>query len=170
MVMQATQAAGIDPSRLELELTEGVVMDRSASTAQTLDALRRDGVSVALDDFGTGYSSLSHLRNFPLDKIKIDREFVSGVDRQRDSQAICQAIIALGRGLGKMVLAEGVETAAEYAWLRRHGCRHFQGYYIAPPLSSEAFIAFVRDRASLTARLALDPAAQQRKIIERLTA
>ncbi len=80
-------------------------------------------------------------------------EFVTGVDVRRDSQAICESIIALGRGLGIRVLAEGVERPEELAWLRRHGCRHFQGYHFAPPLTPERFRAFVDDRAGLAALL-----------------
>ena len=143
---------------LEIELTESVAMGDGRHAAALLGALRAQGVSLAIDDFGTGYSSLSTLRSLSFDKIKIDREFVTDVDSRRDSQAICASVIALGRGLGIRVLAEGVETAAEYQWLRRHGCRHFQGFYFARPLAEEAFVAYVRDRAALAGLLAVERA------------
>ena len=110
-------------------------------------------MKIAIDDFGTGYSSFSTLRQLTFDKIKIDREFVTDVHRRPQSQAICQSIIALGRGLDIRVLAEGVETTEEYRWLVQHGCRHFQGYYFSRPLSAADFLAFINDRASLTALL-----------------
>ncbi|HEX8413704.1 MAG TPA: EAL domain-containing protein, partial [Sphingomicrobium sp.] len=120
---------------LEIELTESVAMGNSARAAQLLGSLRDLGVRLAIDDFGTGFSSLSTLRTLSFDKIKIDREFVTNVDKQSDCQAICQSVIALGRGLGIRVLAEGVERREEYEWLRRHGCSHFQGYYFSQPLA-----------------------------------
>jgi EAL domain-containing protein (putative c-di-GMP-specific phosphodiesterase class I) len=126
------------------------------------------GVKLAVDDFGTGYSGFSSLRALAFDKIKIDREFVTDVDTRTDSQAICQSIIALARGLGIRVLAEGVERREEYEWLRRHGCQHFQGFYFARPMSGEAFIAFVRDTARLTELLRLGVTPKQ--IEERLRA
>ena len=128
------------------------------------------GVRIAIDDFGTGYSSFSTLRTLSFDKIKIDREFITNVDSRRDSQAICQSIVALGRGLGIRVLAEGVERREEYEWLRRHGCTHFQGYYFAPPLDGAAFVAFVRDGEGLATLLAVDPSAAAHRTPERLLA
>ncbi|MEG8017830.1 EAL domain-containing protein [Sphingomonas sp. LR55] len=115
------------------------------------------------------YSSFSTLRTLAFDKIKIDREFVTNVDTRRDSQAICQSIVALGRGLGIRVLAEGVERRAEYEWLLRHGCSHFQGYYFSPPLTGADFVAFARDTTGLAKLLAIQPRIRSR-ITERLTA
>jgi EAL domain-containing protein (putative c-di-GMP-specific phosphodiesterase class I) len=108
-------------------------------TAALFGELRQMGVSLAIDDFGSGYSSLSYLKNLPFDKLKIDREFVTAVDQRRDSRAICSALIALGKGLDLLVLAEGVETEAEVGELRRLGCDVFQGYHFSKPLSAEAF-------------------------------
>src|SRR5262249_28243905 len=119
--------------------------------------LRQLGVGVALDDFGVGYSSFGTLRTITFDKIKIDREFITDVDRRPDSQAICRAIFALGEGLGIRVLAEGVDRPGEYRWLRRHGCTHFQGYYFAPPLDAASFQSFVRDEQLLSDLLAARP-------------
>ncbi len=147
-------SAGAD--MLEIELTESVAMGDGASAARLFGALHDLGVTIAIDDFGTGYSSLSTLRTLSFDKIKIDREFVTGVHVRRDSQAICQSVLALGRGLGIDVLAEGVEHRAEYAWLRRSGCRLFQGFYFSPPLGDDDFTDFVRDRERLARLLAPD--------------
>ena len=130
---------------LEIELTESVALAEGHTAPRLSKALRSKGVRIAIDDFGTGYSSYAALIGIGFDKIKIDRAFVTDVDRRRESQAICSSIVALGRGLGIDVLAEGVETAAEFAWLRSHGCRFFQGFYFSPPLSSGEFLDFVRD-------------------------
>ncbi len=154
---------------LEIELTESVAMSDGTRAARLFDALRKTGVRIAIDDFGTGYSSFSTLRTLAFDKIKIDREFVTNVDTRRDSQAICQSIVALGRGLGIRVLAEGVERRAEYEWLLRHGCSHFQGYYFSPPLTGADFVAFARDTTGLAKLLAIQPRIRSR-ITERLTA
>ena len=144
----------VPPSLLEVELTESVALADGDRAAQLCEALRERGVAIAIDDFGTGYSSFSALRTLPFDKIKIDRAFVTDIDTRRDNQAICAAILALGRGLGIRVLAEGVETAPEYAWLRAHGCQFFQGFYFARPLNSDALLDFARDRTTLSRLLA----------------
>ncbi|MBN8809364.1 MAG: EAL domain-containing protein [Sphingomonas sp.] len=150
LVQRTLERHELGPTALEIELTESVATSDADHCRHIFQGLRAMGVKLAVDDFGTGYSGFSSLRTLAFDKIKIDREFITDVDRRPDSQAICQSIIALGRGLGIRVLAEGVERAGEYAWLRRHGCHHFQGFYFARPLSGEAFAAFVRDRATLT--------------------
>ncbi|MGB3807454.1 MAG: EAL domain-containing protein [Erythrobacter sp.] len=140
---------GLAPDALEIELTESVALADGDFAAGLCNTLRSMGIKIAIDDFGTGYSSLDALRSLTFHKLKIDRSFVTDVDRRRDSQAICSALLALGRGLGIRVLAEGVETAAEYAWLRAHGCRFFQGYYLSRPLSAKDFVTFVRNPAQL---------------------
>lgn len=156
----------LDPECLEIELTEGVASTDDAGLARLFAKIRALGVMIAIDDFGTGYSSFSTLRQLTFDKIKIDREFVTEVHRRPQSQAICQSILALGRGLDIRVLAEGVETAEEYGWLVRHGCRHFQGYYFSRPLSAADFATFINDRAGLAALLrSANPVPQ----IERMT-
>ena len=142
---------------LEVELTETAAASDAQRSARLFRHLRQLGVSIAIDDFGMGYSSFGTLRTIAFDKIKIDREFITDVDRRPDSQAICRAILALGEGLGIRVLAEGVERAGEYHWLRRHGCTHFQGYYFAPPLDAAAFKSFVRDEQLLSDLLAARP-------------
>jgi len=143
----------LDPACLEIELTEGVASTDDPELARLLSAIRALGVKIAIDDFGTGYSSFSTLRQLTFDKIKIDREFVTDVHLRPASQAICQSIIALGRGLDIRVLAEGVETAEEYRWLVNQGCRHFQGYYFSRPLAAADFLTFVADRTGLATLL-----------------
>jgi Amt family ammonium transporter len=170
LVERALARHSLGPDALEMELTESVAMGDGDHAARLFQQLRAMGVRIAIDDFGTGYSSFSTLRTLAFDKIKIDREFVTNVDARRDSQAICQSIIALGRGLGIRVLAEGVECRAEYEWLRRHGCTHFQGYYFAPPLDGAAFVAFARDGEGLARLLAIDGAAINDRTTKRLTA
>jgi EAL domain-containing protein (putative c-di-GMP-specific phosphodiesterase class I)/GGDEF domain-containing protein len=139
----------VDPSRLELELTETIAAADPARAAELFDELRALGIRIAIDDFGTGFSSFSAIRRLHFDKIKIDREFVTEVDRRRDSQAICRSIIALAHGLGIRVLAEGVERFEELDWLRRAGCSLFQGFYFAEPLAPAAFATFAAEPARL---------------------
>jgi EAL domain-containing protein (putative c-di-GMP-specific phosphodiesterase class I)/GGDEF domain-containing protein len=140
-VERTLQRHGLEPTELELELTETAAMADAERTVQLFRELRAMGVSLAIDDFGAGYSSLSYLKNLPFDKLKIDREFVTNIRQRRENRAICRALIELGRGLGLQVLAEGVETADEVAVLRRLGCRIFQGYFFARPLSGPDFLA-----------------------------
>jgi EAL domain-containing protein (putative c-di-GMP-specific phosphodiesterase class I)/GGDEF domain-containing protein len=168
VVQRLLKRHGMSSSALELELTESVAAEKSQRISTLFQRLRALGVSMSIDDFGTGYSSLSYLKNLKFDKLKIDREFVSGVDRQSDSQAICQSIIALGRGLGIEVLAEGVETWDEYAWLRRHGCPLFQGYYFSKPLTPKAFVAFARDTKTIGTLTDVGPTALHDHIYEKL--
>lgn len=140
IVLAALNENGVAPRRLEIELTETEAMRDHERTGAVFTRLRDMGVSVAIDDFGTGYSSMSYLKSLPFDKLKIDREFVSHVHRSRDSQAICAAMVALAKGLGIKVLAEGTETRDEVKALHEMGCNLFQGYYFAKPLDSTAFL------------------------------
>ncbi|MEG3181276.1 putative bifunctional diguanylate cyclase/phosphodiesterase [Sphingomonas sp. LT1P40] len=168
LILRTLQSHGVSASQLEIELTESVATSDTAHCLAIFQVLRAMGIKLAVDDFGTGYSGFSVLRSLAFDKIKIDREFVTDVDSRSDSQAICQSIIALGRGLGIRILAEGVERFAEYEWLRRHGCHHFQGYYFGRPMPNQEFLDFARDRNALTERLSTRIDAT--KILERLTA
>jgi hypothetical protein len=154
---------------LEIELTEGVASANDAGLARMFAEIRALGIKIAIDDFGTGYSSFSTLRQLAFDKIKIDREFVTEVHRRADSQAICQSIIALGRGLDIRVLAEGVETADEVRWLIENGCTHFQGYYFSRPLSSADFMKFANDRAGLAKLLQVAQSSAQNRKSDRMT-
>ncbi|MEZ2146709.1 EAL domain-containing protein [Bradyrhizobium sp. DN5] len=132
-VTEALTASGLDARRLELEITESVLLQNSDATLATLHELRAMGVRISLDDFGTGYSSLSYLRSFPFDKIKIDRSFVSELATREDSMAIIRAVTGLGRSLGIVTTAEGVENDAQLELLRREGCTQAQGYLFSKP-------------------------------------
>ena len=168
LVQRTLDRHELGAAALEIELTESVATSDAERCRRIFQGLRTMGVKLAVDDFGTGYSGFSSLRTLAFDKIKIDREFVTDVDTRKDSQAICQSIVALGRGLGIRVLAEGVERREEYEWLRRHGCEHFQGYYFARPMSGEAFVAFVGNTARLNDLLWLG--ATPKRIEEKLRA
>jgi diguanylate cyclase (GGDEF)-like protein/PAS domain S-box-containing protein len=128
IVMDALKQSGLPPKRLELEITETLLLERSTQVLASLHALRALGVRISMDDFGTGYSSLSYLRSFPFDKIKIDQSFVRDLDANRDAQAIIRSIASLGIGLGVTITAEGVETEAELSCLRAEGCHEGQGF------------------------------------------
>jgi predicted signal transduction protein with EAL and GGDEF domain len=137
---------GLDPHRLELEITEGVLIADEDRTLATLVELRRCGVRIAMDDFGTGYSSLSYLRRFPFDKIKIDQSFIRQVPENEESAAIVRAIITLGNCLGMTTTVEGVETAEQLAFTSSEGCDHVQGFHLSRPLTAGAFADFLRRR------------------------
>jgi diguanylate cyclase (GGDEF)-like protein/PAS domain S-box-containing protein len=132
-VASALATAGLSPHRLELEITEAVLLRDDEATIATLHQLRALGVRISMDDFGTGYSSLSYLRSFPFDKIKIDRSFIADLDRNRDSAAIVRAVAGLGLSLGIETTAEGVETAEQLELVRRDGCTEVQGYFFSRP-------------------------------------
>jgi EAL domain-containing protein (putative c-di-GMP-specific phosphodiesterase class I) len=128
LVMDALKQSGLPAKRLELEITETLLLEKSSQVLATLHALRALGVRISMDDFGTGYSSLSYLRCCPVDKIKIVLSCVRGLGSNRDAQAIVRSIISLGKGLGVTITAEGVETEAELSCLRAEGCHEGQGF------------------------------------------
>ena len=130
---------GMNPRLLELELTEGVLMKRAESAASVLQALRASGVQIAVDDFGMGYSSLSYLRKFPIDALKIDQSFVRQITTTPDDTTIVRAIISMGQSMKLRVIAEGVETLEELAFLQAHHCDEGQGYYFSRPVPPEQF-------------------------------
>ncbi len=132
-VESALARSGLAPQRLELEITEGVLIHDDRRALNTLRELKKLGITIALDDFGTGYSSLSYLRRFPFDRLKIDRTFVSGVTKTPELAAIIRAVIDLGQALGMEVIAEGVETEPELELLRNESCDEVQGYLIGRP-------------------------------------
>lgn len=154
----------LDFGMLELELTETVAAVDPASADAMFVRLRKKNISISIDDFGAGYSSLSYLKMLSFDKLKIDREFVTNVDSDHRSQAICQSVIALGRGLGITVLAEGVENYNEYAWLRHHGCRYFQGFYFSRPLDFPTFIPFCKNQNGILEKTSVGPSALQKRL------
>ena len=151
-LVETVQRAGIDPHRVQIEITETAIFDDADRAADTLYKLRQMGFRIALDDFGTGYSSLYNIRKFALDCLKIDRSFIDGMGRERESAAIVHSIIHLGRALGLGVVAEGVETVGQLQALRVAGCSHMQGYFFSRPVSQAAA------REIAQARYMTDPA------------
>ncbi len=141
------QETGMDPGHLELEITESAIMRYEDLSIRTLSELKQIGVRLALDDFGTGYSSLSYLKRFPIDTLKVDRAFVRDVVSDPDDGAITRAIVAMAKNLGLYVVAEGVETKEQEAFLREIGCDGFQGFRISPPVPAEEVIQYFRRRA-----------------------
>ncbi|RMN27220.1 Sensory box/GGDEF domain/EAL domain-containing protein [Pseudomonas coronafaciens pv. zizaniae] len=130
----------LDPSLLELELTEGLLLEATEDTRQQLDSLKKLGLSLAMDDFGTGYSSFSYLKKFPIDVIKIDRSFIRDIPDDEDDMEITSAVIAMAHNLKLKVVAEGIETAAQLAFLRRHRCDVGQGYLFDRPIPGEELV------------------------------
>jgi diguanylate cyclase (GGDEF)-like protein len=136
-VREVLEQTGLEPSRLELELTEGVVMDDGKSTLQALNDLKDIGVSLSIDDFGTGYSSLSYLSRFPLDELKIDRSFVIELDKSESDASLVVAIIAMARSMNLRLVAEGVETREQYEFLTGNGAHVIQGYLFSKPVPAD---------------------------------
>jgi diguanylate cyclase (GGDEF)-like protein/PAS domain S-box-containing protein len=130
---------GLAPQRLELEITEGMLLHNTETNTRMLMSLKQIGVRISMDDFGTGYSSLGNLRSFPFDKIKIDKSFIADLSKRPDAAAIIRAILTLGRSLGMTTTAEGVETRDQLAYLRAEGCMEVQGFYFATALTDEKF-------------------------------
>ncbi len=143
LVTTVLAETGLPPNRLELEITEGLLLQDTAATLATIGRLRGLGVGVALDDFGSGYSSLSYLRRFPFSKLKIDRSFIAGMAADAGTAAIVQAVMALGRSLAMRVVAEGVETEEQLELLRAMHCDEVQGFLLGRPSPAEAFESLV---------------------------
>jgi EAL domain-containing protein (putative c-di-GMP-specific phosphodiesterase class I) len=133
------------PNSIGLELTESMVMTADTSTVRTLEALRDLGIRLYLDDFGTGYSCLSYLSELPIDALKIDQSFIRAIPHHRTSVAISRAIIAMAAGLDLALVAEGVETEEQVAFLRRYGCELAQGFLFSRPVPEEEFHALLRE-------------------------
>jgi diguanylate cyclase (GGDEF)-like protein/PAS domain S-box-containing protein len=151
VVMDALKQSGMPPKRLELEITETLLLEKSSQVLATLHALRALGVRICMDDFGTGYSSLSYLRSFPFDKIKIDRSFVSDLAANPDAQAIIRSIVSLGKGLGVTITAEGVETEAELSCLRAEGCHEGQGFLFSRARPNAEIVVLLQAQRSADA-------------------
>jgi EAL domain-containing protein (putative c-di-GMP-specific phosphodiesterase class I) len=143
-LQRALDQSGMDPQLLELELTESVFLRSSEDVTATLARLDSLGVRIAIDDFGTGYSSLGYLRRLPVDTLKLDRSFVQDLPHSMEAAAIASAVISLASGLGISVVAEGVETEAQCAYLRGQRCHQLQGFYFSKPLPAEACAAVLR--------------------------
>lgn len=145
-VMKVLAETGLPPARLELEVTESVLLSNEATTLAAMHRLQGEGIKIALDDFGAGYSSLSYLRRFSFNSLKIDRDFLSAVTDSTEAQAVLKTIISLGKALGMDVVGEGVEDADQLAFLARNGCDRMQGYFISQPLPLDALNEFLADR------------------------
>jgi EAL domain-containing protein (putative c-di-GMP-specific phosphodiesterase class I) len=137
---------GLEPSRLDLEITEGLLIKEPDRAIAILQRLKDLGVQISMDDFGTGYSSLGYFRTFPFDKVKIDQSFIRDMIVNKQARAIVRSVIGLGRGLGMPVVAEGVETAEQLEALRSEGCDQVQGYLISRPSPISYFERVVIDR------------------------
>jgi EAL domain-containing protein (putative c-di-GMP-specific phosphodiesterase class I) len=168
LVMSALASSGVEARRLELEITESVLLQNRETTRVTLHQLRDLGVRIALDDFGTGFSSLSYLRSFPFDKIKIDQSFIAGLgEGNEESLAIVRAVARLGASLGVATTAEGVETQAQLEIARREGFTEAQGFFIGRPKSAAA-IAEQGDLNCTARKPKPRPAAAEKaKVVER---
>jgi len=153
-VAHALASSGLEPERLELEITETALLHDSAVTLGILRELRALGVRIAMDDFGTGYSSLGYLRSFPFDKIKIDQCFVRDIETSADCKAIVRAVTGLGQSLGIATTAEGVETWEQLDQVRAEGCEEVQGYVFSRPVPAADVLAVLRHVGQITARTA----------------
>ncbi|MFM0646241.1 EAL domain-containing protein [Paraburkholderia bryophila] len=147
LVMQVLAETGLEPQYLELELTESTIMRNAEEAVLMLNELHALGIGLAIDDFGTGYSSLSYLKRFPVDRLKIDRSFVSDIGVSADDETITSAIIALAHSLKLQVIAEGVETSAQLDFLRERECDEMQGFYFAKPMGTEAIAKLLQGGA-----------------------
>jgi diguanylate cyclase (GGDEF)-like protein/PAS domain S-box-containing protein len=147
MVMVIVNESGLTPSAFELEITESVVMHDTAAAIALLQQLKSFGLKLSMDDFGTGYSSLSHLKKFPINKLKIDQSFVRNIMIDADDAVIASTIISMGQNLRLTVIAEGVETSEQLAFLKQQGCHEMQGYYFSKPLPAEKFASLLSESA-----------------------
>jgi EAL domain-containing protein (putative c-di-GMP-specific phosphodiesterase class I) len=142
-VTHALEESGLDADKLDLEITESCAMQNAEHSINTLQGLKRQGVRISMDDFGTGYSSLNYLKRFPIDRIKLDQSFVRDLPADKDDAAIAMAVIAMGRSLELVVIAEGVETEEQLQFLSSHHCDQLQGFLLSRPLPAAAFEKFL---------------------------
>jgi EAL domain-containing protein (putative c-di-GMP-specific phosphodiesterase class I) len=147
-ITAALRASGLHPTALELEITENMFMPDLDRTGAMLSRLSEIGIRLAIDDFGTGFTSLDYLHRLPVEKLKIDKSFVDGIDTDPHDAAVAGAIIRIGQSFALRVVAEGVETEAQVARLRELGCDEAQGYFAAPPMAAAAFADWLRSRAA----------------------
>jgi EAL domain-containing protein (putative c-di-GMP-specific phosphodiesterase class I) len=143
VVARVLEETGLSPAQLELELTESAILEDEDVTIRALAELHEMGVGLVLDDFGTGYSSLSSLRRFPIERVKIDRSFVSDITADPDDAALTVAILSMAHSLGLRVVAEGVETLEQAEFLRARGCHELQGFLFSKPVPAVEFVRFL---------------------------
>jgi EAL domain-containing protein (putative c-di-GMP-specific phosphodiesterase class I) len=143
-IADVLEATGVAPEFLELEITESMIMNNVDQAIRVLTAIKALGVRLAIDDFGTGYSSLAQLKRFPIDTLKVDRSFIRDIPRDAEDKAITAAIIAIGKTLGVTVVAEGVETVEQRAFLNEHACDEMQGFYFSKPTHPHMFAKLLR--------------------------
>jgi EAL domain-containing protein (putative c-di-GMP-specific phosphodiesterase class I) len=160
-VISALAKSGLSPGRLELEITERLLMQETDGAIGILHQLHGLGVKIAMDDFGTGYSSLGYLRSFPFDRIKIDQSFIQDLPGKEDSLAIVRAVVGMSSSLGIRTTAEGVETKEQLASLVMEGCDEFQGFLFSSPQPAEEIERLLRDQAPPNKRVAGDPVAEK---------
>jgi EAL domain-containing protein (putative c-di-GMP-specific phosphodiesterase class I) len=158
-IAEALALSGLAPRALEIEITEGSLMGGGTEVEATLAALKKIGVKLAIDDFGTGYSSLAYLKRFPVDKLKVDQSFVRDIPHNAKGMQICDVVVNLGKTLGLEVLAEGVETEAQLAYLRGLGCDYMQGYLLGRPMPAAEIEAQLRGNVAALERLKIIAAA-----------
>jgi EAL domain-containing protein (putative c-di-GMP-specific phosphodiesterase class I) len=138
MLTTIIQETGVDPTNLELEFTESIIMENVENTVETFRRLKEMGIHLSIDDFGTGYSSLNYLKHFPVDRIKIDKSFVDEINHNESDAAIIKAIVSMAQSLSLRVVAEGVENSDQLHKLTTLGCDEVQGFYLAMPMHAEA--------------------------------
>ncbi len=148
VVANILKETGLEPCFLDLELTEDIAMQSVETSLETLTTLKRCGMQLSIDNFGTGYSSLSYLKQFPIDRLKIDRSFISSLTSDPNNAAITAAIIAIAHSLGLEVIAKGVETDEQLKFLKMHGCSDVQGYLLNYPVPADRFTELLRGLSS----------------------
>jgi diguanylate cyclase (GGDEF)-like protein/PAS domain S-box-containing protein len=151
-VEQALKSSKLDPTLLELEMTESILMDNMQTTIQTLETISEMGVRLAIDDFGTGYSSLSYLKRFPIDTLKIDRSFIRDLTQDPGDATLVEAIIAMGLALHLNVIAEGVETEQQVKFLQKHNCDNIQGYLLSQPIPAQELTTLLHEKFVITGK------------------
>lgn len=156
-VLEPTRVHGVSPQNITLEITESILMTNDPRTRRTLDILKEQGFGLSLDDFGTGYASLAYIRDFPFDKLKIDRSYVAAIDGNERGAEMIRAIVGFGRILGREIIAEGVETQAELAVMQDVGVSHLQGFLFSRPLAAAHIEALVAASHSMAAARPAEP-------------
>jgi len=157
VLREALHHAAVEPSRLELEITEEMVIRNPERAARLLAQFKELGVRVVIDDFGTGYSSLGFLRRLPIDSVKIDRSLIVDLPRDADATALTRGVIAMAHSLGISVTAEGVETREQWEFLQQHGCEEMQGNYFSPPVAADRVAGIVRQPSVAGRRPSVQP-------------